>query len=152
MRHSSVQLDGRSVHLFRLGARFKRKTALKAATAIMRVLVKWQYYDETGIYNSLRETSMRLTKVDKVYRNPIVTSWELGIGNAIVFGLLLYVLVVMWLKKKMMTMFHFLIGFFFCTDYENDFKVVCITFCKLYPSFREPTEFLLVCHLYIWDL
>jgi hypothetical protein len=33
---------------------------------------------------------------------------------------------------------------FFCADYDNDFKVVCITFCKLYPSFREPTEFLLV--------
>jgi hypothetical protein len=34
--------------------------------------------------------------------------------------------------------------FFFFTDYDNDFKVVCITFCKLYPSFREPTELLLV--------
>jgi hypothetical protein len=64
--------------------------------------------------------------------------------NFIVFGLLLYVLVLMWLKKKMMTMFHFWTGFLFCTDYDNDFKAVCITFCKLYPSFREPTEFLLV--------
>jgi hypothetical protein len=62
--------------------------------------------------------------------------------NFIVFGLLLYVLVLMWLQKKMMTV-PFL-NCFFCTDYDNDFKVVCITFCKLYPSFREPTEFLLV--------
>jgi hypothetical protein len=38
----------------------------------------------------------------------------------------------------------FLNWFLFCTGYDNDFKVVCITFCKLYPSFREPTEFLLV--------
>jgi hypothetical protein len=36
------------------------------------------------------------------------------------------------------------LNFFLCTEYNNDFKVVCITFCKLYPSFREPTEFLLV--------
>jgi hypothetical protein len=42
----------------------------------------------------------------------------------------------------MMTVFHFLTVF--CTDYDNDFKVVCITFCKLYPSFREPTDVLLV--------
>jgi hypothetical protein len=38
----------------------------------------------------------------------------------------------------------FLNWFLFCTEYDNDFKVVCITFCKLYPGFREPTEFLLV--------
>jgi hypothetical protein len=38
----------------------------------------------------------------------------------------------------------FLNRFFFGTDYDNDFKAVCITFCKLYPSFREPTEFVLV--------
>jgi hypothetical protein len=38
----------------------------------------------------------------------------------------------------------FLNWFLFCTDYDNDFKAVCITFCKLYPSFREPTELLLV--------
>jgi hypothetical protein len=34
--------------------------------------------------------------------------------------------------------------FIFCTDYNNDFKVGCMTFYKLYSSFREPTEFLLV--------
>jgi hypothetical protein len=42
----------------------------------------------------------------------------------------------MWLKKNF--------ELFFCTEYDNDFKFVCIKFCKLYPSFREPTEFLLV--------
>jgi hypothetical protein len=42
-----------------------------------------------------------------------------------------------------MTAFHFL-TVFFCTDYDNDSKAVCTTFCKLYPSFREPTECLLV--------
>jgi hypothetical protein len=31
-----------------------------------------------------------------------------------------------------------------CAETDNDSKVVCITFCKLYPSFREPTECLLV--------
>jgi hypothetical protein len=44
----------------------------------------------------------------------------------------------------MMSVFLFLNGFFFCTYFDNDFKFFCITFCKLYPSFREPTEFLLV--------
>jgi hypothetical protein len=72
--------------------------------------------------------------------------------NFTLFGLLLYGLALMWLKKKMMTMFHFLIGFFFCTDYDNDFKVVCTTFCKLYPSFREPAEFLLVWSFLYIDL
>jgi hypothetical protein len=63
--------------------------------------------------------------------------------NCIIFGLLLYGLVLMWLKKKMMTLFHFW-TVFFCTDYDSDFKFFCITFCILYASFRQSTELLLV--------
>jgi hypothetical protein len=39
--------------------------------------------------------------------------------------------------------FHFWTGFF-CTDYDNDFKFVYITFRKLYLSFSEPNDFLVV--------
>jgi hypothetical protein len=49
-------------------------------------------------------------------------------------------------------MFHFLIGFFFCTGYDNDFKAVCITFCKLYPSLESLLNVYLYGHFYIWDL
>jgi hypothetical protein len=45
----------------------------------------------------------------------------------------------------------FINGFFFCTDCDNDSKFVCITFCKLYPSFREPTEFLVCIVIFIYE-
>jgi hypothetical protein len=47
-----------------------------------------------------------------------------------------------------MTMFHFLIGFFFCTDYDNNFKVVCITFLNYILVLESLLNFYLYGHLW----
>jgi hypothetical protein len=46
-------------------------------------------------------------------------------------------------------MFHFRVGFFFCIDYENDSKVVCITFLNYILVLESLLNVYLYGHFYI---